>query len=441
MIVMKFGGTSLGSPARIRNCAQIVLDRIAKKPLVVCSAMSGITDELIGAARSALEGEVEAPFRSIRTRHLETLEEMGLPMKLVTGELQRLHELLSGISLVKELTPRTLDFVMSFGEMLSHKVFAAQLREMGAAAEAIPSYELGFLTDSQFSRAQVLGETYKNIPEKLAGRHEQAVVVTTGFIGRNHRGEVTTIGRSGSDYTAAVFGAALGAEEIQIWKDVDGVMTADPHVIEAARLLEIMSFAEAGELAYYGAEVLHPSTIAPAVRRDIPVRVLNTLKKDQPGTVIVKGPCLEPPIKSVVYKENLCLIDIFSSRMLMEKGFMARVFNIFDKHGVVIDMIATSEVSLSMTTDREEGLDAAFEEIEEFAEAKVEKGQCIVCMVGEGLAGQVGVAARVFGAVRDAGVNVRMISQGAREINIAFLIRNEDIDRTVRALHREFFEK
>lgn len=440
MIVMKFGGTSLGSPARIVNCAQIVLDRVARKPLVVCSAMSGVTDELIGAARSALEGEVEAPFRAIRARHLETLEELGLPMKLVAGEFQRLHELLSGISLIKELTPRTLDFVMSFGEMMSHKILAAQLREMGAAAEAIPSTELGFLTDSQFSNAQVLNDTYRNIPEALAGRHERMVVVTTGFIGRNGRGEITTIGRSGSDYTAAVFGAALGAEEIQIWKDVDGVMTADPHVIAGARLLDVMSFAEAGELAYYGAEVLHPSTIAPAVKRDIPVRVLNTLKKDQPGTVILKGPCKEPPIKSVVYKENLCLIDVFSSRMLMEKGFMARLFNLLEKHGVVIDTIATSEVSLSMTTDSEAGIEAAAEEIGEFAEVRIEKGQCLVCLVGEGLAGHVGAAARVFGAVRDAGVNVRMISQGAREINISFLIRNEDIAGTVRALHREFFE-
>ncbi len=437
---MKFGGTSQANPERIRNCAQIVLDRIDQKPLVAVSAISGITDELISAARSALGGEVEAPFRAIRTRHLEILEELGLPMKLIASELQRLHELLSGISLVKELTLRTLDFVMSFGEMMSSKILAAQLREMGVDSEAIPSYELGFRTDSKFSNAQVLNETYANIPEKLAGRHEKMVVVTTGFIGKNHRGEITTIGRSGSDYTAAVFGAALDASEIQIWKDVDGVMTADPHVIESAKLLEVMSFAEAGELAYYGAEVLHPSTIAPAVKRDIPVRVLNTLKSDQPGTVIVKGPCTDPPVKSLVYKEDLCLIDVFSPRMLMEGGFMARLFNVLEKHGVVIDMIATSEVSLSLTTDSEDGLDAAVEELEEFAEVRVEKGQTIMCLVGEGMAGGVGIAARVFGAVRDAGVNVRMISQGAREINIAFLIKDQDIDSTVNALHREFFE-
>lgn len=440
MIVMKFGGTSLGNPSRVRNCAQIVLDRIDQQPLVVVSAISGVTDELIASAKSAMEGEVQAPFRAIKTRHLEMLEELNLPMKLVAGELQRLHELLSGISLVKELTLRTLDFAMSFGEMMSSKILAAQIREAGGRSEAIPSFELGFRTDSRFSNAQVLGETYENIPEKLAGRHEEEVIVTTGFIGKNHRGEITTIGRSGSDYTAAVFGAALGAEEIQIWKDVDGVMTADPHVIASAKLLETMSFAEAGELAYYGAEVLHPSTFAPAVKRDIPVRVLNTLKKTEPGTVIVKGPCTQPPIKSVVYKEDLCLIDVFSPRMLMEGGFMARLFNVLEKHGVVIDMIATSEVSLSLTTDSEAGLEAAVEEIQEFAEVSIEKGQTIMCLVGEGMAGQVGTVARVFAAVRDAGVNVRMISQGAREINVAFLIRDEDIDVTVKALHKEFFE-
>jgi len=439
LIVMKFGGTSLGTPARLAGCAQIVLGRADRQPVVVVSALSGITDELIGAARSALEGEVEAPFRAIRVRHLEMLEELDLPMTLVTGELVRLHELLAGISLVKELTPRTLDFVMSFGEQMSAKIMAAEIRALGGSAEAVPSYELGFRTDSDFGRARVLkAETYENLQKGLAGR--KGVVVTTGFIGKNHKGEITTIGRSGSDYTAAIFGAALGAEEIQIWKDVDGVMTADPSVIPQARLLERMSFAEAGELAYYGAEVLHPATIAPAVERDIPVRVLNTAKQDAPGTVIVKGPCLEPPVKSVVYKEGIFLIDAFTPRMLSEHGFMARVFNVLEKHRVVVDMIATSEVSLSMTTDSAAGLEAAVDEISEFADAEVRERMAIVCLVGEGMRARVGFAARVFGAVGDARVNVRMISQGAREINIAFLIVEADIPAAVRALHKAFFE-
>ncbi len=439
MIVMKFGGTSVGTPARIRNCAEIVLERADQKPLVVVSALSGITDELIGAAKNALTGEVESPFRAVRVRHLEMLEELGLPMTLVSGELVRLHELLSGISLVKELTPRTLDFVMSFGEQMSAKIMAAVLRKMGGQAEAVASYDLGFRTDSDFGKARVLkNETYEALQKSLAGR--QGVVVTTGFIGKNHKGEITTIGRSGSDYTAAIFGAALGAEEIQIWKDVDGVMTADPSFIPQARLLDRMSFAEAGELAYYGAEVLHPATIAPAVERDIPVRVLNTTKKTAPGTVIVKGPCLEPPVKSVVYKEGIHLIDVFTPRMLSEHGFMARVFNVLEKHRVVVDMIATSEVSLSMTSDSASGLEAAVDEISEFAEVEVRAKMAIICLVGEGMRGQKGFAARVFGAVSDAGVNVRMISQGAREINIAFVVEEGDIPTAVRALHKAFFE-
>lgn len=439
MIVMKFGGTSVGAPARLKNCAEIVLAHSDRQPLVVVSALSRVTDELIGAAKSALEGEVEAPFRALRVRHMEMLEELGLPMSLVAGDLQRLHELLSGISLVKELTPRTLDFVMSFGEQMSSKIMAAQLRAMGAAAEAVASTEMGFVTDSNFGNARVLkNETYEALRRAMAGR--SGIVVTTGFIGRNHRGEITTIGRSGSDYTAAVFGAALSAEEIHIWKDVDGVMTADPSIIPQAKLLSRMSFAEAGELAYYGAEVLHPSTMAPAVEGNIPVRVLNTLKRKEPGTVIVRGPCLEPAVKSVVYKEGLFLIDVFTPRMLSESGFMARVFAVLQKHNVVVDMIATSEVSLSMTSDSAAGLDAAVEELGEFAEARVEREKAIVCLVGEGMRGQAGFAARLFRAVSDAKVNVRMISQGAREINIAFLIDDKDIDVAVRALHREFFE-
>jgi aspartate kinase len=435
---MKFGGTSVGTPARLANCAEIVRERAEEQPLVVSSALSGITDELIGAAKSALEGEVEAPFRAIRVRHLEMLEELELPMTLVSGELVRLHELLSGISLVKELTPRTLDFVMSFGEQMSSKILAAELRKLGAAAEAVPSYDLGFLTDSHFGGARVLPETYERIPPAV--RERKGTIVTTGFIGKNHKGEITTIGRSGSDYTAAVFGAALGAREIQIWKDVDGVMTADPSVIPQARLLERMSFAEAGELAYYGAEVLHPATIAPAVKRDIPVRVLNTTKQGSPGTVIVKGPCLEPPVKSVVYKEGLYLIDVFTPRMLSESGFMARLFTVLQKHGVVIDMIATSEVSLSMTTDSAAGLEAAVDEISEFAEVEVQDKKAVVCLVGEGMRARSGYAAKVFAAVAAAGVNVRMISQGAREINIAFLVDDKDIGATVRSLHQAFFE-
>lgn len=439
MIVMKFGGTSVGTPARITNCAEIVLERADQQPLVVVSALSGITDELIGAAKNALTGEVEAPFRAVRVRHLEMLEELGLPMTLVTGELVRLHELLSGISLVKELTPRTLDFVMSFGEQMSAKIMAAVIRKIGGQAEAIASYDLGFRTDSTFGNARVLkNETYEALAKNLAGR--KGVVVTTGFIGKNHKGEITTIGRSGSDYTAAIFGAALGAEEIQIWKDVDGVMTADPSVIKQARLLDRMSFAEAGELAYYGAEVLHPATIAPAVERDIPVRVLNTTKKTAPGTVIVKGPCVEPPVKSVVYKEGITLIDVFTPRMLSEHGFMARVFNILEKHRVVVDMIATSEVSLSMTTDSTTGLEAAVAEIQEFAEVERRDKMSIVCLVGEGMRGHQGFAARVFGAVSEAKVNIRMISQGAREINIAFVVEEQDINPAVRALHKAFFE-
>jgi aspartate kinase len=429
----------VGAAARLKLCAEIVLERIDRQPLVVVSALSGITDELIGAAKSAKGGEVEAPFRAIRVRHLDILEELDLPMTLVSSDLVRLHELLSGINLVQELTPRTLDFVMSFGEQMSSKIMAAEIRKMGGAAEAIPSYDLGFLTDSNFGNARVLkNETYAALRSAVAGRKE--IVVTTGFIGKNHKGEITTIGRSGSDYTAAIFGAALGAEEIQIWKDVDGVMTADPHFIPTAKLLDRMSFAEAGELAYYGAEVLHPATIAPAVERDIPVRVLNTTKRAAPGTVIVKGPCLEPAVKSVVYKEDLFLIDVFTPRMLSEHGFMARVFNVLEKHRVVVDMIATSEVSLSMTTDSAAGLEAAVEEIQEFSDVEVRKEQAIVCLVGEGMRAQVGFAARVFKAVAAAGVNVRMISQGAREINVAFLIDNQDIQPTVQALHREFFE-
>ena len=449
---MKFGGTSLGDPERIRTAAQVVIDRLPAKPLVVVSAVGGsvgpdgakrkkVTDILIGAVHKAVAGDPLSGFQELAERHHEVLDGLGIDHGLVDGELSELNELLRGVFLVKELTPRTLDYAMSFGERISAKILAAALRNGGVRAAAVPSYDIGFVTDDYFGSARPLPGSPKRVREAAAARDED-VVVTTGFIGKNAAGEITTVGRGGSDYSASYFGAALGAEEVQIWTDVDGVLTADPALVPEARSIDRMSFREAAELSYYGAQVLHPATMIPAVEKGIPVRVLNTFRPESPGTVILPEIKDEPArVKSIVYKEDITLINVTSTRMLGQPGFMAQLFDVFRRHDVVIDMIATSEVSVSLTTDRTEHIDAAAEELRasEVAEVAVEHGKSIVCVVGSGMRHVVGMASRVFGRVAAAGANIQMISQGANEINIAFVVDNEDVPKVVGGLHSEFF--
>ncbi|MHC4253025.1 MAG: aspartate kinase [Planctomycetota bacterium] len=449
---MKFGGTSLGDPERVRTAASLVKDRLPRKPFVVVSAHGSsvgadgakrkkVTDLLIQSAKKALAGDALSGFSEVRDRHYEILDGLGLGRELVDKELSELNELLRGVFLVKELTARTLDYVMSFGERMACRAVAEELKRQGVSAAAVDSYDLGFVTDSAYGRARPLPDVPSRVKTAVEALEED-VIVTTGFIGKNAAGEITTVGRQGSDFSAAYFGAALGAEEVQVWTDVDGVLTADPSVVPKAKPLDRMSFREAAELAYYGAAVLHPDTIVPAVEKGIPIRVLNTFKPESPGTTILPSIEGEPVrVKSVVYKEDITLINVTSTRMLGQAGFMSHLFDVFRKHDVVIDMIATSEISVSLTTDRVAGVDGAAQELgdSEVAEVTVERGKAIICVVGSGMKHVVGMAARVFRAVADAGVNIRMISQGASEINIAFLVDNEDIEKTVRALHDEFF--
>lgn len=441
MIVMKFGGSSLGDAKRVRMAAEIIEKRLADKPLVVVSAHAKVTDMLIAAARKALAGDPYAGFADIQRRHHEIMDGLGIDREVVAGNLKALEELLRGISLVKELTARTLDFAMSFGERMSSKVVAAYLRQRGHNALAASAYDIGFITDNNFGHARPVPEAAGLIRQAL-NSHADTLLVTTGFIGKNRAGEITTVGRNGSDYSAAYFGAALEATEIQIWTDVDGVLTADPSVVRKARSIPALTFSEASEVAYYGGQVLHPSTMIPAVEKRIPIRVLNTFKPEHSGTLVVadEDALAGEPVKSVVYKENIYLTHITSTRMLGQPGFMAHLFEVFRRHNIVINMIATSEVTVSLTTDRPDGLEDAARDLAEASRVRIEADKAIICVVGRGMRHVVGLAARVFSAVAKAGVNIQMISQGASEINISFIVNNQDIEPAVKALHREFFE-
>jgi aspartate kinase len=446
MRVMKFGGTSLGNPDAIRRCAELVereMQRSGTKPVVVVSAYSKVTDQLLESARKAVKGEADPVFRTVEKRHLDLVKDLGLAADLGTNLLADLRNLLRGIQMVRECTPRLLDYVASFGERLSAQTFAALLRARGhQEAEAFDAYDLGFVTDNRFMNARPLPETYTRIAETFRP-HAGKLAVVTGFIAKDRSGEITTIGRSGSDFTASIFAAALGAEEVQVWKDVPGVLTADPTIVPDARPLARISFEEAAELAYYGAEVLHPATIVPAIKHHIPVRVLHTFDPEAPGTVI--SPEGETaggmPVKTIVYKEDQVMLNVRSERMLGVEGFMARLFQLFEKHRIVIDMISTSEVSVSMTTDTSDParLEPLRRDLEEIAKVEIQDRKCIVAIVGEGMKHIVGLAARTFSAVAKTGVSIQMISQGASEINITFLIDNQEIPTVVRALHAEFF--
>ncbi len=438
MIVMKFGGSSVANAERIRTVIDIVKGRLARKPVVVASALRGVTDDLFKLAEEAVKGHSPG-IEKIETRHQDLMMELGVDTNLLDSLYSELSVLLKGISLVKELTPRTLDYVVSFGERLSTRVIAAAFTKAGVPAEQHDAFDIGLLTNDEFGAAQPLPEADAEIKRNVGTMTR--VPVITGYVGKTRNGDITTLGRNGSDFSATILGAALGAEEIEIWSDVDGIMTADPRLVPAAKAIESLTFDEASELAYYGGKVLHPATITPAVRKNIPVRCLNTFKPDQPGTPIV--PVIAGPaprgIKSIAHNLHNLIVTVSTPRMLQGHGFLARIFDVFGKHKISIDMVSTSEISVSVTLDTNRNLDAAVADLRQFAEVSVEKDKAIICVVGEGMRNTAGIAGDIFMSMKEAGVNVLMISQGASKISVAFLVDDRDAQKAVQALHRKFF--
>jgi len=452
IVVMKFGGTSVEDAAAIGRTAAIVAGRSAmgKSPVVVVSAMAKVTDQLLRAASAAAGGDRTGALSissRLRSRHRDTACELvkeGEARReivcLIDEKFDALDEILRGLSAIRELTPRISDLIVSHGERLSSRIVTAAFRERGVNAVHADAREF-IITDSEFQKAAPLHHLIeKKTPEKLLP-HLQAnlVPVIGGFIASNEGGLTTTLGRGGSDYTGALVGGALDAETIEIWTDVDGIMTADPRVCLDALRVKVISFEEAAELAYFGAKVLHPATILPAVKKNIPVLVLNSRNATCEGTRIVSlSPHCKSPFKSIAVKKKLSIIDIVASRMLMSHGYMSQMFAIFDKHKCPVDMVSTSEVSISLTVDSNASLPAIAADLSQMADVKYEGKKALVCMVGEDIRGQSGIAAQVFSAIRH--INVRMISQGASEINMSFMIDEDDADEAVRSLHAAFFQ-
>ena len=440
MIVMKFGGSSVANREQIDKVLAIVQSRRDRRPVVVSSAHKGITDGLINAARSAAAGN--EPDHSVIDRQAEIAESMGCPIGLLEPMFAELRDLLRGIYLVRELSPRSLDYISSFGERMSVRVIADYFDRQGLKARAFDTWSLGFVTDDRFGKARPLEGWQAKVKSTFNEMVPDDVVpIVTGFVGKNRAGEITTLGRNGSDLTATLFGSALSADEVQIWSDTDGVMTADPSVVKAAKSIPNMRFDEAAELAYFGSRVLHPATLVPAIEGNIPVRVLNTNRPDHPGTVISSTPPpKDEPVTSIAYKEDQTVLTIREPRMFEQVGFLAKAFGLLAEHKVVVDMVATSEVSVSVTSHDHEAIEGALDDLSRLGKVERLRGKTILAVVGRNIHGAKGLGARVMKAVATAEVNVQMHSFGMSSNNMSIVIDDDDIGRAVTHLHQELFE-
>ena len=440
----------MGDAKAILRVCEIVRGRLAQRPVVVVSAMAKVTDHLLQMARAAGSDDRKSALtlaRELRERHYSTAGEL-LGTALFTQfhgdlgtEFEELEELLRGISAVGELTARTTDHVASFGEVLSSKVVTAALSAHGIQSALVDSREC-IVTDEAFTRAAPLMEATNARLEEVARPLLESgqVPVMGGFIGATRTGITTTIGRGGSDFSASIVGAGLGAEKIEIWTDVDGMMTTDPNICPDARRIKTISFDEAAELAYFGANVLHPATVLPAIQKNIPVYILNSRNPGCEGTrIVARAPQCKNYFKAIAAKKRITIIDVAAPRMLLAHGFLKSIFEAFDRHRIAVDVVSTSEVSVSLTVDSNESIPALAADLGKLADVKYEGRKAIVCLVGENLREIPGIAAHVFGELSD--VKIRMISQGASEINLTFVIDEDQVPNVVRRLHKAFFSE
>jgi aspartate kinase len=451
VIVIKFGGTSVGSAERVAAAIDIVAERQERQPIVVVSALSGVTNDLIAATDAAAAGRFEETQRivdRISRRHQEVavqlVQHKSDYFEAFLAQLQKqtdqIHDILKGISLVGEVSLRARDKVTAIGEKLSSVLFAYSMRLRALPGVHIDSEEV-VITDNRFGEASPLMERTRAAAKQvlMPEIERKHIPVMGGFIGRSNTGATTTLGRGGSDYSAAIVGAAVGAEEIQIWTDVDGMMTCDPHLIPDARVIERISYVEAAELAWFGAKVLHPKTIAPAIEQRIPVRVLNTHNVSSLGTLITEeGDPREEGPRAIALKKGITVVHMTSNKMLGVHGFLARLFAVFESLQISIDLITTSEVSVSVTLDESGDLAALREKLAPVADVTVLDNQCIVAVVGRKLMRDSAVVGRCFEAIR--GIPVSMFSLGASGLNLSIVLDQSHADQAVRAIHRALFE-
>jgi aspartate kinase len=439
MIVLKFGGSSVADAACMRQVAGLVKAALPKAPLVVLSAMGKTTNGLFEAAKAAESGDLTLAMerqRILMASHRQAAAELfagSVPETLdvaLTDLFGELELLLRGVALLRELSPRSMDAIASLGERLSTRIFAAFVDGAWVDARRV------LRTDQVFGEAvpqqsAIRGLALEHMKPLLgAGR----AVVTQGYIGATEDGLTTTLGRGGSDYSAALFGAALGAVEVQIWTDVEGVLTCDPRIVPEALPISELSFAEAAELAAFGAKVLHPATIQPAVEAGIPVTVRHTQKPEGRFTTISAEVHTGRPITALASRGPVTVLTVSSTRMLAQSGFLARLFEVFGRRGVSVDLVATAEVSVSLTVEAEVPLKPLIEDLSAFAKVEIHEGRAIIAAVGERLKSTPGLGAQLLTALGD--INVEMISMGGNEINLSLVVKQESTSEALRRLHR-----
>ena len=444
MVVLKIGGTSMGGAERMERALDIAAAELDRAPLMVCSAMGGVTDRIIEAyslAERGCWGNAEAVFESIRDDHLRCADELlggDVPSSTAAGledMFSQFASLLKGVGLLMDASPRSRDAMLCFGERLSTLLIHARAEQRGMEADLLDARRL-IRTDEAFTAARPDMEASFALTAKRAVPAKGRLIITQGFIASSASGVTTTLGRGGSDYSASILGAALGAREIQIWTDVDGIMTSDPRIVPEAVTVPEITYAEAGELAFFGAKVVHPATIQPAVSRGIPVLVKDTGAPERGGTRIAAD-AGKPGLKAISAKTGVTLVSVASSRMLEAHGFLRRIFAIFDAAETPVDLVATSEVSVSMTIDDTGALKGILEKLEVLGEVSVESAQAIICMVGRGLWKDPQFTARALGALEH--LPVRMISLGASEVNLSLVVPESRAEDALKRLHAELF--
>jgi len=442
MIVMKFGGSSVADASRLRHVTDIIKTQLSKKPVIVLSAMGDTTDHLLEAGDFALkEGKVQ--IKHIEKLHQETIKNLKLPaQKEISVLMEELTRLLSGIALIRELSPRTKDFLVSFGERVSVRIAAAYMKSISMNTRVFDAWEAGFISNSNFTRAELLKESWEMIPEKILPQVKGNVIpVVTGFLAKDEKGNITTLGRGGSDLTATMIAASCKAEEVQFWKDVDGIMTADPRIVKDTKPVQNITYDEAAELAYFGAQVLHPRAMQPCIKTGTPVQIKNSYNTEAPGTRIGHAQTAQkksPPVRAITSKENITIVDIVSTRMLGQYGFLAEVFSVFARHSISVDMVATSEVSVSLTLDAAYDLTEIKKELSKIAGVEVRTGNAIISIVGN-VKRSSEILSRAFRICQLIGVPVQMVSQGASKVNVSFIVSDSEAVEAVKALHMEFF--
>jgi aspartate kinase len=450
-VVMKFGGTSVADADAIRRLIDIVkaqARRSGAPPVVVVSAMSKVTDHVLKMAADASRGErqtISAGVDELWQRH-SAAAEILVPardreplIKQLQQQIEELRAMLTALAILREASPRSLDGIASAGELLSSRLVAGAFVAAGVDAVWIDARRAIVTDDHYTAAAPLMTETEvaletEVMPHLAAGR----LPVVGGYVGATKDGVATTLGRGGSDYSAAIIGAGLGAAEIQIWTDVDGMLTADPRLVDSPRVVPHLSFGEASELAYFGAKVLHPSTILPAVADNIPVKILNSRKPEVPGTVITATPPQsDRPIAALACKRKITVVEVTSTRMLMAHGFLRRLFEVFERYRTSVDVVTTSEVSVSVTIDDDRRIDEIAAALREFAEVTVEPNMSLLCAVGENLRADPAFAIRMLAGLD--GIPLRMVSQAASRRNVTVVLRDGDVGAAMSRLHDAWF--